>query len=762
MPAKQDDRLSVLRKRVATSPTDPGIYRWLDENGRVLYVGKAKNLRKRLGSYVREQKTKGPWRRDFQGQIADFDVTVTRTELEALMLETNLIKQLRPKYNVLMKDDKNYLFIRVTLKDPYPRVETVRKMTEDGSKFFGPYLNSYEAYETLDMLHEILGYRACKESVNALNKDPENGLKKLRPCLEYQIGKCCGLCAGVVSHAEYRSRIDMLVEYLRGKKDAIRTALTEKMHAAAKDRKFEKAAKLRNYLLMLEGKKEAQVATDTTGEDSDVIGVALLSGRAHVVILHRRNGKLMGEAHFALSGKAESVCSVLEQFLPQYYGEGHEIPDMILLPETLDDDGAMHEFLREKRGKNLQLIIPERGRKSHLLMLAEKNAAEKARQQELKWEAEERNTAGAVEDLKEILNLPAAPRRIEGYDISHLGGTETVGSMVVACDGKAKNDQYRSFTIRTLKSGDIDDYKALQEVLKRRLRHLTEDLKSDVAQWKEKGLEIRKAKKAEAHAIAEIRSNLDLPVGEDEYKDVWVAAQEGEVIAMAKIDSLGKLQVLRSWSTPERADDGLEQVVVRAVLKTLKKGKIYLTVRKEREEYFAGAGFRYLVEAPDVLGMTNGMVHMLWEAAQNKVDKSLSSKPDLIMIDGGKGQLNAVVDVLLATGLTIPVIGLAKREEEVFVPGRPDPIPFPSDSPAKFLLMRLRDEAHRFSNRHRETRLKHTATASALMDIPGIGEETMKKLFSRFGSMSGMKEATDDELLQIVTAPQLRALRENL
>ncbi len=780
-------RLPDLRKRVAKSPTGPGIYRWLDEKGTVLYVGKAKNLRKRLASYVRaaprgrssaalrasSAALRGPWQESFLRIIADFDVTVVGTELEALLLETNLIKQLRPKYNVLMKDDKNYLFIKVRVRDPYPAVEAIRRFSQDGSKYFGPYLNSERVYQTLDFLHEALGYRACRQSLDVLNKKP-GSIGSLKECLEHQIGRCNGLCAGEIDASEYLQRIENVIEFLKGHDEKVKGILKEKMENAARDRKFELAAKLRNYIQIVEGKTDRQIVTDGSGEESDIVGVAVLSGRAHVVILHRRDGRLIGESHFALVGRAEDAVSVLEQFLPQFYDDGREIPSTILLPEAMNDGGAMRELLKERRNGPVELMVPSRGRKSHLLQLAERNAREKAKQMELKWEAEERNAKNALDQLQEILGLAEPPRRIEGYDISHLGGTETVGSMVVMKDGKAASDQYRSFTIRSLKRGDVDDYRSIKEVLTRRLRRLTEDLPAEEKRWKADGVTFGKAVKKEQKTIEEIFDSHanEFRTRDIRYADFIVARQKEKIVGFSRlyVHKGGLTEVKSVWVSSEFRGHKLGQFLIRKLLRGVKKGKVYVTNPPELEEYYASMGFRYVMTPPAALqkimdkrkkkhGDLPGIV-MMWEAHQNKVDPSLTATPDLIVIDGGKGQLSTAVSVLKSFGVNIPVIGLAKREEEIFMPGNAHPTICPSDSPGKFLLMRLRDEAHRFSNAHREKRAKTTMKASALDEIPGIGEETKKKLLQKFGALSSVRVASDEALTKILSTAQIAALKE--
>ncbi|MBI5793655.1 excinuclease ABC subunit UvrC [Candidatus Uhrbacteria bacterium] len=785
--------LKSLRARVAKAPAGPGIYRWFGESGTVLYVGKAKNLRKRLTSYVRaaprgrEAALRGPWKRSFLAQIRDFDVTVADSELEALLMETNLIKELRPKYNVLMKDDKNYLFIRVSLQDRFPVVETIRRFHQDGAKYFGPYLNSDSAYRTLELLQEVLGYRACPHSIEVYNRWNAEAIAKLKPCLESQIGRCNGLCAGQISEEEYYSRIESVVDYLKGDTAPVRRVLQEKMKAAAAAHKFELAARLRNFLQTLEQKESGQLATDTTGEDSDVVGVAILSNRAHVVVLHRRTGRLIGESHYPLAGQAESIASVLEQFLPQFYEEGREVPPMVMLPEEIESPDVITAMLRERRHGAVTLLIPERGRKSRLVQLAEKNAAEKARQMEVKWEAEHRNTTEALEGLRDALSLPAAPKRIEGYDISHLGGTETVGSMVVIANGKAANDQYRNFTIHSMRSGEIDDYRALKEVLRRRLRHISGGLKSEEKQWKEKGIVLKQGKKADAAALAKF---LGRPAKDIDVRAFLIAWQDKEIAGAAKLHTYaGGLREIRSLKIAEKfRGERLGQYLLRTLLKKVKKGRTYIVCKPDLESYYAEIGFRHVIKPPKDLqdsikrmkkdGVREPLVTM-YDPVQHKTDSSLSATPDLLVIDGGKGQLSAAVEVILelfhshisingymdGSGplkLAIPVIGLAKRDEDIFVPDQSDPIALAKDSPAQFLLTRLRDEAHRFANKLRETKGLKAAKQSVLDTVPGLGPVLRQKILLKCKTIDGIKNASDEELGEILNGEQMKALRSTI
>lgn len=692
------DHLQQLRIRISKAPTGPGVYRWLDEHDTVLYVGKAKNLRSRLRSYVAKTPGSdiGPWKLSLIGKIRNIDWTVTRTELEALVLETNLIKECRPKYNVLMKDDKNYVYVRVTIQDPYPNVEITRDLTSDAALSFGPYLRAVDTRRALDMVQDLVQYRACKESLTTLNRSGDVG--KLRPCLDYHIGQCCGLCAGVLPAEEYRARIERVVAYLKGDYAPLMERARTLMTHASQAKQFERAVHFRDVLQSLQQMAERQIVSDTSGENVDVFGLAVLSGAVHAVVLRKRHGKLIDEQAFSLLGRAEGVQDALEQLLPQYYEASPDVPDIVLVGDDFPSRSAMEALLTERRGKRVHVRIPERGTKSQLLSLAERNAQEKALKAEASWEADARNTEEALATLQRALSLPSVPSRIEGYDISHLGGTETVGSMVVAINGKPRNDHYRSFTIRTLQKGDIDDYQSLREVLSRRFRHLLGGIKAEEARWLAEGVTVKKQKQngeteAEVHA--------------------FIAEKENDNIGIVEITERDSVcELIRLYIDPSYADGPLASFLIRKALQSAKE-KVYVIADAELESSYAAIGFRHVQRAPKAFArrdLGEGIL-MACDPKDRKPDPSLTSRPDLLVIDGGKGQLSTAMEVLRSWKLEIPVIGLAKREEEVFVPGNAEPMAFPPDSPAKFLLMRLRDEAHRFANRHRRQRAWKTFVA---------------------------------------------------
>src|SRR3989344_4260647 len=630
-------RLEKIKRRMAHVPSCPGIYQWLDKKGTVLYVGKAKNLRNRLRSYITSssKKTASPWKNALMDHIADFSITVATSELEALILEIQRIKELKPKFNIVMKDDKNYVYLRISTQDAYPSIAIVRRMERDNATYFGPFLQKKQLEETLTLLNRLFRFRACRESITTQNAG-KSTLKK--ECLACQIHECNGLCSGNISQENYQKRIQEVVRFFRGNTKPAIEKLTELMHEAASGKHYEKAATIRDTIERIQIDHQ-QIVSNTSHADTDSIAIAQSGERVLAVILHERDGKIVNDETVSLQGMGNTQAEILAQFIPQYYEAKQHIPKTIFLQEELPEHALLEILL-----KKTTITTPKRGKKAHLLKLAERNAEEQLTQQLAKWEAAAKQNQSALEELQTLLGLPTLPQRIEGYDISHLSGTETVGSMVVIQDGKPKNDHYRSFTIRTMKKGEIDDCKALKEVLRRRLRYVHQK------------------------------------------KIVW--KKEGTLLK-----------------------------------KRQKNGKYMLAIDPKLEQYYADMGFRHALHTPAAFEesikklvkkerRTVPFLVMIFDAKKHRSDPSLSSLPDLIVIDGGKGQLNAARDMIKKQHITNNVISLAKREEEVFIPNKKHPVIFPKDSPAKFLLMRLRDEAHRFANQHRKKRLQRHWKAS--------------------------------------------------
>ncbi len=713
--------LPLLRKRVAKAPTCSGIYRWKNEKGEVLYVGKAKNLRERLRNYVQAKVdlSVGPWKLALRKHLADIEWTVTNSDLEALILETNLIKTLKPKYNVMMKDDKNYVYLEVAVRDICPAIAVVRKMENNHARYFGPFLSGWEVRRSLELLQLLLGFQACKRGLDRCNKSATSNQQlatNLKPCLEYQIGKCNGLCIAAITPEEYRKRIDAVMDFFKGNRATVAATARDLMVKAAADKKFERAGKLRDALAFIEHQKEGQIVSDPHGSDLDVIAVALSNNRSVAVVLKVRGGKLIHEESHPLQGQPDSVAEALDAFLAQYTEAQTDLPPVIIIAEDIPDRLLLEAWCTSRSGKRLRIIIPERGKKSHLLELAVNNAQEKLRAQETAWEAAARNLEDALNELQTSLNLHAPPKRIEGYDISHLGGTETVGCMVVMENGKPANKEYRSFTLRTVKDGEIDDYKSLREVLRRRLRYLVDER----GQWKAKGITIAKALKKDKEHIEKI-----LPTIEEDAKTGFLCMvardSDGAIIGCAKLTLCDAKTAMLSamWIAEAYRKKRLEIAIIRALLHTRTTGKIYAAATTEMHDLLSEIGFLTIENAPKNIADAcnpsgSAGIPMMIEAHKSTVDSSLTARPDLLVIDGGKGQLSAALDAMAIIDIDLPVIALAKKQEDVYVRGRKDPLILPQESPAKYLLMRLRDEAHRFSNAHREKRLKHRAFESAL------------------------------------------------
>ncbi len=609
----QQDRPAWLEERLRALPDQPGVYLFQDARGEVIYVGKSVSLRQRVRSYFGSPHGLAPKTREMVARIADFEVILTDSELEALILENTLIKEHRPRYNIRLRDDKTYPFIKVTLNEEWPRVLKTRRVEEDGARYFGPYSNVGSVNRTLRLLGKVFPY--CSREA------PINGRAK-RPCLDYHIGRCLGACAGLADHDAYMEAIRQVILFLEGKGEQVLQRLREQMTAAAEALEFERAATLRDQLRDLEHILERQKVVSAQQADEDIIAFARDDGNACVQVFFIRRGRLIGSEHFVLEGaEGEDPVRVMTSFVTQFYENAAQIPETILLQHEVSEWSVIEEWLRRKRGRKVTLRVPRRGEKRRLVDLVARNATETLEQLRLKWLSEKQRQSGALAELRDRLGLASIPRRIEGYDISTLQGGAPVGSMVVFEDGVARRGRYRRFRIR--KVAGQDDYAMLEEVLCRRFR--------------------------------------------------------------------------------------------RAV---------------EEEEDGAGWG----------------------------------DLPDLVLVDGGKGQLGVAVRVLGEAGLEIPVLALAKREEQVFVAGRPEPLALPPDSFARYLLQQVRDEAHRFAITYHRQRRQRKGLRSRLDDVPGIGPVRRTALLRHFGSIEAIRRASLEELAAVpgMNRSVARRLKETL
>ena len=598
-----------LQGVLATLPTKPGCYLYRNAEGAIIYVGKAINLKNRVRSYFHADSSHDDKTRRLVRDIADIEWIVVGSELEALILEMNLIKKHRPKYNIRLKDDKRYPYIKVHWNEPFPKITVTRQMEEDGARYFGPYTSAWAVYQTLEVLRKIFPYLTCDREITG--NDP-------RACLYYDIKLCTAPCIGAITKDGYRQMISDLMDFLGGHSEAIVERLQIDMQKASDEMRFEKAAALRDQLKAMQSIIERQkIVFGSDYVDSDVIAMARADGEACVQIFFIRGGKLIGREYFILEGTEDTTDNqVMAEFVKQFYTEAANIPQQVMLPQEIEERIIIAQWLRSKRGgEKVELFVPNEGQPKDLVELAAENATETLQALKAQWQADAHRQEQALSDLRNYLNLAAPPNRIECYDVSHTQGVATVGAMVVFEQGVPSKNLYRKFNIESTSIGEPDDFASMEEMLTRRFRR-------------------------------------------------WKGSQEKEAEVGAKKD----------------------------------------------------ASFSFL--------------------------------PDLIIIDGGKGQLGRVVKVMEQFDLMdkVPVVGLAKQEEEIFFPHKSEPLLLPRHSQGLYLVQRIRDEAHRFGiTAHRKKRTK-LGLASQLDSIPGIGPTRRKALLKHFGSMDKIREASIEEL----------------
>jgi excinuclease ABC subunit C len=721
---------AAVEETLANLPSAPGCYLFKDAGGTVLYVGKARVLRDRVRSYFRNAGDLSLKNRSLVPKIAAIDLQIVGSENEALLLEHNLIKQYRPRYNVLLRDDKTYLSLKIT-DEPYPRIEAVRRRADDGARYFGPYTSSQSVYRTLDLLKKLFPYRSCRlhivppqgratDGADALPETPaalRRGARARRPtqdaqtvnargqrppqqrirtvagpqnraCLEYHIHRCAGPCIDAVSREDYASIIEQAALFLQGKSEQVLTHLQRGMEAAAEELDFERAARLRDQIEAVRRVTERQRVTTMDGHDRDVVGMARVEDETCVELITVREGRMLGHKQFVLQGTADKDDGeVLRAFITQFYLGMGELPEELLLPADPEDAGALAQLLSGERGHKMTLAAPQRGDKRALVEMAQKNAHEAAEQRRLRSLNDTQKTTQALGDLQRALDLPRLPLRIECYDIATIQGTSTVGSMVVFENGKPKTAAYRRFHIKTVTG--TDDFASMAEMLRRRLKR-----------------------------------------GRGAY------GQDGDA-------QEGPADV----SGDPLFDEGAEQLTQRAyadaddaALEALADGET-LTIDDGQAVDALPDGEAAEQEPRDAAGATTG--------TQDAGDE-WTRRPDLLLIDGGKGQLSAVLAVLQELGITDqPIASLAKQEEEIFLPGRAESIRLPMNSQALFLVQRVRDEAHRFANTfHRNTRSKRSLQSS-LDAVPGIGSRRKRDLLRHFGSLAALRRATADEIAAV-------------
>lgn len=696
---------SLLKKL----PHVPGVYKMKDKEGNIIYVGKAKDLSKRVRSYFQDQKKHPPRTQKMVECVSDLEWVEVGSDLEALFLETNFIKELRPKYNVLMKDDKNYVYIKITKNEDYPRIEIVRKVVKDGSRYFGPKTAAHTVRKTLMLLQKLFMYRSCDLGIEWNKGDTIVTHKTIAyPCLDFHIRRCAAPCIGKISPEEYQKSIHRIELFLEGKTDEIEKVLKDQMTDYVAKKEFEKAALVRDKLLSLQDLFFDQVVTSPDHQNSDVLGFVLYGGKAYFNLFMLRDGKLVGQENFIAdaggfeAGEENQATDVVETFLADYYEKATEFPKEILVSTELEEVDFWEDWLTNQANHRVKMVKPERGKKHKLIELAEKNARSFQKQHKARWEHMEPNAEEVLHELAQYLGLAKIPKRIECYDISHLGGSDTVASMVVFENGVAKKSDYRKFHLRTLENGEIDDFKSMGEILSRRLRYLSHGTGE---------ADIRKAGKSHLKGIQELWKEWKNTDFDGNLENMFLALHEKKVIGLVRAHKgKGGLYLQNAlYVNPEFRKSGLGSLLMAYAYEKLKPKRVYAICLPELQSFYERFGFERVKQIPEEFSQNIPLHAALYAFdPQKKKDASFQSKPDLIVIDGGKGQLGAALKSRDALGLEIPMIGLAKREEDVFVEGKSLPLLIPKDSQALYLLRRLRDEAHRFAIEfQRSTRKKY-------------------------------------------------------
>ncbi|MDP2642628.1 MAG: excinuclease ABC subunit UvrC [Candidatus Peregrinibacteria bacterium] len=705
------------KKILEKAPSSPGIYKMINEEGIVLYVGKAKDIKKRLRQYFQKDYQHSTRTKKLLENTAKIDFTSVDTELEAIIFESNLIKQLQPKYNILMKDDKNYVYIKITNED-FPRIQIVRKVEKDGAKYIGPKTAAHKVETTFKILKTIFPFRHCNLDIKfkkklEIDNEVEVGNKVIKyPCLDYYIKTCAAPCIGKITKEEYAEIIKNVENFLSGKADPIVKDMKEKMQKLAANREFEKAGKLRDKLKKVGEILEKQKVSDPNQEDKDVINYYITQNKAYFNLFQIRDGKLIGQENFTLSAEAaeeNESTEILEAFIKQYYKIATDIPKEILISHEIEDKNEIEKILSEEKKSKVEIVVPKIGNKNKLLEMSLNNAKIYADRQKPSWKVESEFTKEGTQELQKLLKLETPLKRIECYDISHLGGTETVGSMVVFQNGIPKNNLYRKFKLRTIE-GHPDDYKSMQEVLTRRFSKITAD-------YKAKDYIFKKAtKKYEKEINKNIKKN-NLTEGIDLKNFYTLEKNKKTLAAFAALQEHGNsvAQINSFFVMPKERGNKIGRKLLKNIIEKTKSKRIYIICKNSLLDYYAMIGFEEIKKVPQELEKTfnsckaceKNTLAMAYDKNKHKPDESFLQIPDLIIIDGGKGQLSVATKVMQELELKIPHISLAKQLEEIFTPENKTSIILDKTNAALKLLQRIRDEAHRFAityNKERRTK----------------------------------------------------------
>ncbi|MFH9754521.1 excinuclease ABC subunit UvrC [Streptomyces griseus] len=654
---------SSYRPKPGQIPDSPGVYKFRDEHRRVIYVGKAKNLRQRVANYFQDLANLHPRTRTMVTTAASVEWTVVSTEVEALQLEYSWIKEFDPRFNVKYRDDKSYPYLAVTLNEDFPRVQVMRGAKKKGVRYFGPYGHAWAIRETVDLMLRVFPVRTCSAGVF------KNAARTGRPCLLGYIGKCSAPCVGRVTPEEHRELAEDFCDFMAGRTGTYIRRLEKDMMQAAEEMEYERAARLRDDAEALKRamEKSAVVLADAT--DADLIAVAEDELEAALQIFHVRGGRVRGQRGW-VTDKVEAVdtSGLVEHALQQLYGEerGDAVPKEVLVPALPEDTEAVSQWLAERRGSQVSLRIPQRGDKKDLMVTVQRNAQQALGLHKTKRASDLTTRSRALEEIAEALGLDTAPLRIECYDISHLQGDDVVASMVVFEDGLARKSEYRRFQIKGFEGQD--DVRSMHEVIGRRFKRYLQE-KERTGEWEEQPTDTT----ADGPTPTGPAPTGPAPTG-----PAPTGPAPGPVPALAPAAEDGE----------PREDDG----------------------RPKRFAY----------------------------------------PPQLVVVDGGQPQVAAAQRALDELGIDdIAVCGLAKRLEEVWLPGDDDPVVLPRSSEGLYLLQRVRDEAHRFAITYQRAKRAKRIRSSPLDDVSGLGETRKQALIKHFGSVKKLRQATIDEICEV-------------
>ncbi|MBM7438303.1 excinuclease ABC subunit UvrC [Streptomyces sp. HB132] len=701
---------SSYRPKPGQIPDSPGVYKFRDEHRRVIYVGKAKNLRQRLANYFQDLAGLHPRTRTMVTTAASVEWTVVSTEVEALQLEYSWIKEFDPRFNVKYRDDKSYPYLAVTLNEEFPRVQVMRGAKKKGVRYFGPYGHAWAIRETVDLMLRVFPVRTCSAGVF------KNAERTGRPCLLGYIGKCSAPCVGRVTPEEHRDLAEEFCDFMAGRTGTYIRRLEKDMMQAAEEMEYERAARLRDDAGALKRamEKSAVVLADAT--DADLIAVAEDELEAAVQIFHVRGGRVRGQRGW-VTDKVEAVdtSGLVEHALQQLYGEesGDSVPKEVLVPALPEDPDAVSQWLADRRGSQVSLRIPQRGDKKDLMGTVQRNAQQALGLHKTKRASDLTTRSRALEEIAEALGLDTAPLRVECFDISHLQGDDVVASMVVFEDGLARKSEYRRFQIKGFEGQD--DVRSMHEVIGRRFKRYLQE-KERTGEWEETPAPTGPVP-ADPAAAGPTAPVLAGPAPTAPVLAGPAPAPGGTTPGETSSGEPAPAQPAPAESDPARPTP--DAPAAAGAVAPVTPGSGPAPVREEPRE-------------------------------DDGRPKRFAYPPQLVVVDGGQPQVAAAKRALDELGIDdIAVCGLAKRLEEVWLPDDDDPVVLPRSSEGLYLLQRIRDEAHRFAITYQRAKRAKRIRSSPLDDVPGLGETRKQALIKHFGSVKKLRQATIDEICEV-------------